>query len=79
MTETVGPQGEAHFAGVVQGVFGQSESLTHLDLNTNILGSHGSTSLPRVLTQYTVLTHLNLLNNELEDTGTGSLVGVLGL
>ena len=45
------------FAGVLEGVLGQSaEALTHLELTCNGLGSDGVSHLAKVLTQCTTLT-----------------------
>jgi Ran GTPase-activating protein (RanGAP) involved in mRNA processing and transport len=66
------------FAGVLEGVLGQSaEALTHLELTCNCLGSDGVSRLAKVLTQCTALTWLSLVGNDLEHDGANIVATVL--
>jgi Ran GTPase-activating protein (RanGAP) involved in mRNA processing and transport len=54
------------FPGMLEGVLGQSAgSLTHLDLDSNALGSDGVRRLAGVLAQCTALRYLSLSSNEM--------------
>jgi hypothetical protein len=54
------------FPGMLEGVLGQSAgSLTHLDLDSNALGSDGVRRLAGVLPQCTSLRYLSLSSNEI--------------
>ena len=73
-----GDQAPETFAGVLEGVLGQcTGSLTHLDLDSNCLGSDGVRRLAEVLTQCTTLRHLGLSSNDLGPAGGGALTGAL--
>ena len=57
-------------AEMLQGVIGRSAGwLTHLELDSNSLGSEGVSRLAGVLTECTSLRHLGLSANSLEDDG----------
>ena len=66
------------FAGVLEGVLGQSAgALTHLELTCNCLGSDGVSHLAKVLTQCTALTFLSLAGNDLDHDGANIVARVL--
>ncbi len=66
------------FAGMLEGVLGQSAgSLTHLDLDSNSLGSDGVRRLAGVLAQCTELRYLRLSSNDLARAGAVALAGAL--
>ncbi len=68
------------FAGVLEGVLGQSAgSLTHLDLDSNWIGSDGVRRLAGVLAKCTTLRYLRLSANlyAMRLAGAGALAGEL--
>ena len=77
-SDFAGEKAPESFAGVLEGVLGQSAgSLTHLDLDSKILGSDGVRRLAGVLTQCTSLRYLGLAANDLDDNGADIVARVL--
>ena len=77
-TDFHGDQAPESFVGVLEEVLGQSTgSLTHLDLDSNSLGSDGVRRLAGVLSQCTALRYLGLAANAVDDDGADIVVRVL--
>jgi hypothetical protein len=74
LVDFAGEKAPESFAGVLEGVLGQSAgSLTHLDLHRNLLGSDGVRRLSGGMTHCTTLRYLGLVSNAIDPAGAGAL------